>query len=129
MPQKKSIALNFFLILFFIFRLFPYVSTGFVILVNNTIVSYATQSLINIPSFYNSLQIAINADPTLGPKQIDLVQPNIEPVVMPSNLFHLTLTKRLSVNDAYTLGTLVSNFINQYAIRKQNHQLKYEFTI
>lgn len=93
---------------------FPLTWASFQIVLNGSTLSYATQSLFDLNTFYQKLKEFNSLFPSLS--NLVLVSPNVYPVLDPKNLFHLTLTKRIASSNRTYLQNTILSFITQNSI-------------
>lgn len=91
--------------------------SSFQIILDGSALSYATQSLFDLTKFYSALKDVISVNPSLNSLNLKLVSPNTYPTLVPKNLFHLTLNKRIPTENRTYLQNAIKSFITQNSIR------------
>ena len=82
--------------------------------------SYLTQSVFDETQFYISIQQQISLNDQLKTLNLNVYNPNYQPIVKLEDLFRLTLTTRLLPNDIPNFESYIKNFITQNSIGKIN---------
>ena len=99
---------------------FPLTWASFLITLNGSTLSYATQSLFDLNTFYSKLK-ELNAVAYPSLSSLTLISSNAYPILDMKNLFHLALTKRIASNNR----TYLENQIKSFIIQNQISNLKF----
>ena len=95
---------------------YPCVLTDFQIIINGSIVSYATQSLFDEQKFYTYIQRQILLNTQLKLLNFRVFNPSLQPILGIESMLRIPITTRLLVEDQIYFEKTVAKFITNKSI-------------